>query len=393
MTDTVVLQYLLGTYRIKNPTRFKPYFSPIDPTNTDQRTRFLREYRGNRKYTLNPSKLYRDQGTVYPNLTIIERIDQRTGIYSCSLDVSISLPKLLWAHSFQETKDDDFSDTVFFIIKRLFELEISVTDQATKNSTIKTLHYCCNFLFPSMEEARIFLDRLSKCLLTKWFENNTKTFSNDGIAIRFHTNVFEIVFYLKYYDVLEKNDRSMDRHKTLQEKEIARQALKKNKIPPLIRMELRFNGVRSVRSHLKAALDIDKPRWTLEEVFSSLKSRKILAYYWDKIISDPLNKAYLSTTSDEDVCRRVHGKFKGEKIRLRSEALGLFYQLKNLGTKGLRNLIELEKKRKYWIDKRRKLIDFLNKFVKQDESLINFVTEVLENKPTQLKLPFVDLTK
>lgn len=393
MTDTVVLQYLIRTYKIGNPERFKPFFHPIDPNDIAQRNHFLREHRGNRKYTLNPSKLYRDQGVVYPNLTIIERIDQRTGAYTCNLEVSISLPKLLWAHSFQETKDDDFSDVIFYIIKRLFELDITVTDQATRNSTVKTLHYCCNFMFPSMEEARIFLDRLSKCSLNKWFENSTKTFSNDGEAIRFHTNVFEIVFYLKYYDVLQKNARSMDRHKTLQEKEIARQALKADQIPPLVRMELRLNGTRSVRSHLKASLGMDKPRWTLEEVFSSSKSRNVLAYYWNKVVDDPLNKAYLSTTSDEDVCRRVHGKFKGEKIRLRSEALGLFYQLKNLGTKGLRNLIELEKKRKYWIDKRRKLIDFLNNFVKQDETLINFVTEVLGNKPTQLKLPFVDLTK
>lgn len=393
MTDTVVAQYPLGTYRVNDPERFKPYFYPIDSTNIAQRIKFSKEYRGNKKYTLNPSKLYRDEGVVYPNLTITERIDKRTGIYTCNLDVSISLPKLLWGHSFQETKDDDFSDVVFFIIKRLFEIGVSVKDKETKESIIKTLHYCCNLLFPSMEEARIFLDRLSKCSLNKWFENSTKTFSNDGEAIRFHTNVFEIVFYLKYYDVLQKNARSMDRHKTLQEKEIARQALKADQIPPLVRMELRFNGVKSVRSHLKASLGIDKPRWTLEEVFSSLKSRNVLAYYWNEIISDPLNNAYLSTTSDEDVCRRVHGKFKGEKIRLRSEALGLFYQLKNLGTKGLRNLIELEKKRKYWIDKRRKLIDFLNNFVKQDDTLINFVTDVLGNKPTQLKLPFVDLTK
>lgn len=390
MTDTVVSQFTLGNYKVNNPKRFTPFFNRIDPGNYEQRTNFLKEYRGHRKFTLNPNKTYREEGIVYPNFTIIERIDIRTGFYSCNLYVSISLPKLLWGHSFQETTDDDFSEIVFLLIKRLMEFEIVVSDKAIRTSIVKTLHYCCNIMFPSMEEARIFLDRLSKCSLSKWFENNKKTFANDGEAVRFHTNVFEVVFYLKYYDILQKSDRAMDRRKTLQEKEIARQALKEDKIPPLVRNELRCNGARSIRSHLKAAFGIDKEHWTLEEVFNSARSRKVLSYYWYKIIDDPLNKAYLSETSDNDICLRVHAKFKGEKIRLRAESLGLFYQLKALGTKGLKSLIELEQNRKAWYDKRKKLIEFISQFVKQEEALINLVTEVLGNKPTQLELPFVE---
>ncbi len=387
--DTGVLQFTLGNYKINNPKRFTPFFERIDPGSYEERDSFRKEYRGYRKFTLNPNKIYRDEGIVYPNLTIIERIDIRTGNYSCNLYVSISLPKLLWGHSFQETIDDNFEEIVFLLMKRLMEFEIIVSDKAIRTSIIKTLHYCCNIMFPSMEEARIFLDRLSKCSLNKWFENNKKTYANDGEAVRFHTKVFEDVFYLKYYDVLQKNERAMDRHKTLQEKEIARQALHEDKIPPLVRNELRCNGSRSVRSHLKAALGIDKEHWTFEEVFNSARSRRVLSYYWYKIIDDPLNMAYLSETSDKDICLLVHATFKGEKIRLRSESLGLFYQLKSLGTKGLKNLIELEQNRKAWYDKRKHMIEFMKRFVKQDETIINLVTKVLGNKPMQLELPFV----
>lgn len=393
MTDTVVAQYPLGTYRVNDPERFKPYFYPIDSTNIVQRIKFSKEYRGNKKYTLNPSKLYRDEGVVYPNLTITERIDKRTSIYTCNLDVSISLPKLLWGHSFQETKDDDFSDVVFFIIKRLFEIGVSVTDKATKESTIKTLHYCCNLLFPSMEEARIFLDRLSKCSLNKWFENNNRTFSNDGNAVRFRSDIFEIVFYLKYYDVLEKGNRAVSNKATPQEKEIVERFIKEDRIPSIVRMEVRFNGKRSISSHLKTALGISKPCWTFRELFDSNQSRTVLRYYWHKIIDDPLNHIVLSTTLDEDVCRKVLGKYQGERLIHISDAMGLFYFLKSLGVKGTREVTILKPNRKAWYDKRKKIISFARRFTKPDETLINIVTKVLENKPTQQEFPFLGLTK
>lgn len=383
--DTVVLSLTEGQYKVIAPKRFTPHFAPFNPFNTAERVNFMNEYRGLKKYIQNPPSSYRDLGHVYPNLRIDERM--RKNIYSCDLKVSFSCPKLLWGHSFEEVTDSHFSQITETLSNRLSIMGIDVYKGVVKNAFVHTLHYSANIMFPSEEEARMFLNRLSKVSAKGWFENNTKIYANDGHVVRFHTDVFEIVFYLKYYDVLEKGNRSVGRKTTLQEKQTAKRLLKEGIVPPVIRMEIRFNGTRSVRTHLQSAIGIYKKYWMFQEVFDSIQSRKTLKYYWDEIINDPINKAYLSLTSDEDICQKVLGKFPGESIKNISEALGLFYFVKNLGVKGTWEIVILRQNRKAWYDKRKKIISFAKRFVKEDDSLIKIVTTVLENKPIQLGLP------
>jgi len=383
--DTIVLDIPEGSYKVTEPQRFTPYFKPFNSYDTSERIRFLQEFRGLRRYIQNPPASYRDQGLVYPNLRIDERV--RGLNYSCGLKVTFSCPKLIWGHSFEEVMDSHFSQIVEVLIKRLSDMGIVVSEKAIREAVVHTLHYSSNIMFPSEAEARMFLKRLSNTTLKAWFENNTKTFSNNGHAVRFHTDIFEIVFYLKYYDVLETGNKSVGRKTTLQEKETAKRLLKEGKIPPVVRMEIRFNGTRPIRTHLKAALGIDKQYWTFQEVFDSLQSRKTQKYYWDQIISDPVNKAYLCTTSDADICLKVLDKYRGVTTKDISEALGLFYFVKSLGVRGTKEIVTLRQNRKAWYDKRKKIINFVKRFVNQDENLLKIVTSVLENKPIQLGLP------
>ena len=383
--DTITLSIPVNEFKVIDVRKFKPYFAPINQYDTDERIRFLQEHRGIKKYIQNPPTSYRDQGLVYPNLRIDESI--RRNIYGCNLKVTFSCPKLIWGQSFEEVTDSHFSLIVDTLIKRLFDMGIVVKENAIKNAVVHTLHYCANIPFPSEEEARMFLNRMSNISLKAWFENNTKTFANDGNAVRFHTDIFEIVFYLKYYDVLEKGNRSVGRKTTLQEKATAKKLLKEGKIPPVVRVEMRFNGTRPIRTHLKTALGIEKQYWTFQEVFDSLKSRKTQKYYWDQIINEPLNKICLSTVSDPDICEKVLEKYPDERIKYISEALGLFYITKSLGVKRIKAITKLRQNRKAWYDKRKMIIFLARRFIKEDDTLIKIVTSVLENKPLQLGLP------
>lgn len=385
MIDTVTLTIPADSYIIIDATRFKPYFIPFHHDDPTDRIAFLQENRGYKRYIQNPPAALRDKGIVYPNLSIDESI-RKTG-YACDLKITFSCPKLIWGHSFEEVTDSHFTEIVETLIKRLDNMGVIVTLDTIKNAVVHTLHYCANIMFPSEEDSRILLHRLAQTSMIAWHENNTKTYANNGNAVRFHTDIFEIVFYLKYYDVLEKKNRSVGRKTTLQEKTTAKRLLKEGKVPPVVRLEIRFNGTRSVRNHLKTALGIEKQYWTFKEVFNSLNSRKTQKHYWDKIIGDPLNKTYLSTVSDQDVCEKVLAEYPDATIKDISEALGLFYLIKSLGIKRLKAITKLRQNHKAWYDKRKKIISFLQHFVKQDESLINIVTSVLENKPLQLGLP------
>jgi hypothetical protein len=378
--DTIILTIPLEHYEIIDRKKFKPFFDPINSSDYKVRIRFLQENRGLKKYVQNPSVIFRDQGIVYPNLTLEERFVRLE--YSCNLKISFSCPKILWGHSFDEPIDKNFSQLVSILAKRLLDMGVFVSEEKIKTAIVQTLHYAVNIPFDSQETARMFLERLSQTGLQAWFENNTKTFSNNGKAVRFHTKIFEIVFYLKYYDVLEAKGRSVGRHTTKQEKGIAKKLQKEGNVPPVVRIELRFNGKRSIQSHLKTTLGIDKKDWIFQEVFNVIKSRKTIQYYWKQIIGDPLNRACLCAFSDSDICENVLKEFKDTKIRIVAESLGYFFLLKNLGVKRLKEIIS-QHNRKAWYDKRKIIIDFLNRFVEQDDSLIKFVTGVLEKTPVE----------
>ncbi|GEM_PF-6795276 len=383
--DTVVLDIPNGSYQITEPRKFTPWFEPFDPYDTNERIRFLQEFKGHKRYIQNPPSEYRDKGQVHPNLAIDENI--RRFKYTCNFRPSFSCPKLIWGHSIEEIQDSHKSLIVDTLVGRLSNMGVTVTKEAILTATVQTLHYCANIMFPNEADARLFLERLSKTSIGGWFENNTKTFSSDGHAVRFHTDIFEIIFYLKYYDILENRNRAISKRATLQEKEIAKRLLAEGKIPPVVRMEIRMNGTRSIQTHLRTALGVDKKYWTFEETLDSIRSRATLRYYWDKIIDDPLNHAILCDTSDKDICEKVIAKYSGVKFIQISEAMGLFYYLRSMGVKGTRSIIVLRQSRKTWYEKRKKIATFAKRFMKPDETLINIVTKVLENKPIQLRLP------
>lgn len=384
--DTVVLLLHLNQYWVLNPNLFDIPYTPINPDNTEERIKFLQDYHGHRRYKLNASPKYRENGIIYPNITIDEKVSGN--LYTRDLKISFSCPKLIWCHSFDEVLDLYFQKVIDTLRNRLYDFKIIVEENILKNAIVHTLNYCANIPFKSEEETRIFLDRLSKCSLEAWFENNDRTYSSDGHAFRFHTNIFEIVFYLKYYDVLvSRKSQKADKRTTPQEKDVVLKYLKEGKIPPVVRIEIRMNGTRSVRSHLKASTGIDKDYWTFQEAFNQLLNRKVLKYYWNNIINDPLNHAILITTSDYDICRKLIEYNKDDKlIKSIAEPAGLFYLLKSLGEKNLYELVKVKQCRQAWYRKKSIIIKFLDRYVKGNESLIDTVTNYLENKPKQTSL-------
>lgn len=383
--DTVVLIIPQDQYKVTDTLGFEPTFYPFDINDSHQKEVFLLDHNGFIKYVKNPKVSLRQQGVVYPNLRIDERLS--AGNYTRNLKISFSCPKVIWGHSFNQITNQHFQMLIETLHDRLSEMGVEVSVEALIGAIVHTLHFCVNIMFTSEEEARIFLNRLNKVSLPSWFENNARTFSNNGHAVRFHTNTFEIVFYLKYYDVLQPETQSQARRKTFQEIEIAKRAFKDGIIPPLVRLEIRFNSVRSVRTHLKSALGINKANWTFQEVSNFEVSRKTLKYYWDQVVNDLVNRAYLCTTSDEDISLKVLDKYPGVTLKNISESVGLFYFIKNLGPKATKEITILRQNHKAWYDKRNKIISFLENFVDRDESLINTVNSALENDPLQIYLP------
>jgi len=377
--DTTVLKIESHEYVVMDTTKFNPTLPPLLTQNRVEYQRFMETFGGYRKFIQNAPSSYREEGIIYPNLSIHERL--RKGEYSRNLHIAISVPKLLFGHSYKEPTNADKDKVIDVLGNRLKDMSVEISRENLRYSLVQTLHYAKNILFPSLEDANIFLERMSKCSMGKWFENNVKTYSYDGRSVRFHTSIFEINFYLKYADVLQKGSRSVDRNKTLQEIQIAKEYQKLGKIPPVVRMEIRFIGARSITSHMKEAIGKDRRHWMFNEVFDTELSRKVLKFYWEKIIKDKLNYFLLCRATDADVCLKIQDMLKDEKSKMVAEALGLYFQLKSLGVKGLKEDIMMRHSYPTYQRKINMLVEFMEKFIKPDDTLIKIVSTALDGKP------------
>ena len=385
MIDTTVLVLPITNNLILKPDRFKDTFRPINPDSQTQRYDFMATHKGYRKYTQNMSSSYRSlEGIVYPNLTIHERLNGVNGKYTCNLHVDCSLPHILHGQSYDELSNDDLDNIVNILNSRLRDMGILTTEEDLLNANVQTLHYCINIRLNSNAEVTNAIKKLSQLNVDSRLENNVRIYSNDGMACRFRSDVFEAVFYTKYYDILEPKGRKVSKHVSLQEKEMGQKMKQEGIIPPVLRYELRMNGTRSIRRRMRQYAGIDKVQWTLAEVFNKDISKKVLFGYWQKLLSYKGNKEYLSTILPEETSFRVLEEFGVKKNTL--EAYALYRIMLDIGPKQLKKQIINQSGRKQWYSKIGKVVKFADKYANSNNNLVSKISNAISGVDQQLNL-------
>lgn len=387
MIDTIALSIPYGRYVVFDPTFFTPTFSKINPDDQTQIIQFLKDKKGIQSYRLNPKSKYKEQGLTYPNITIYETYKRSSG-YQCNLKPHISLPKMVLGHSIEEVNNSHYQEAVTILQNRLKEMGVSVFEKSLHEASVTTLHYCMNILMQSETEARRFLHALSRMNLDDRYENHSRDYANGGKAVRFHTDTFELISYLKYYDFLENGLNRIDRKPTSQERAVAKRLLKTKAIPSLIRIEIRFNGKPSIRKHMRTIIGIDKQTWTLREVFDEDISRKVIQFYWHKLMSKPANKIMLMEVSREDLYRKVRENFQQTPQRILDATVGTFERLQAEGALQYKeDSLKAYSRSKYYNDQK-KIMTFLNaNNLNSSKGLLEFIESAVYRKPIQLGLP------
>lgn len=387
MMDTISLSIRKGQYAVLNPSDFIPSFKRINEDDESQLIEFLKVKKGLQNYRLNPNVEFKQSSLVYPNITIYETY-KRTRDYQCNLKPHVSLPRMLLGYNVEEIDDSYYQEAVTTFQSRLKDMGVIVRDDAMHEAEVTTLHYCMNILMGSESEARLLLNAVNKMTLGERYENHSRDYSNKGKTIRFHTKVFELIIYLKYYDLLTTGHDRIDKKRTLREKALAEELFRTNKIPPLIRIEIRFNGKPAIRQHLRTILGVDKKVWTFREVFSQEISRKVIQFYWHKLTDNPLNRLMLTEISDEDLYLKLREKFNTAPQRILDNSLGLFKRLQAQGTVNFKEEILRNYSRSKWYKDQERIIKFLeeNRLL-TGAGLFDFMEIAITKKPVQLGLP------
>lgn len=290
------------------------------------------------KAVANPSSANKKRGIYQPRLTYTER---PLGSYrkSYELAIELSLPKLIYGNNFSELTDTDFA----VVVKKLSDVlketySIWLFPHQLEQSGVRKIDYSKNIVFTDYTPVSTILTNMRMADISKTYDVQDTNFRNGGHVYHIHTNSLDIAMYDKIADLKQEKKspkRSYEKDGYIQMSLL--DELERQKPVTVARFEVRFNGLRKIRSELKA-VGIDSGT-TFKEMYSTNISRKVLLRHWH-IIFDRIPKALVDTDKAEHLL--VNTKKANPDMTLRDAlaTIGYLYLRSNQDERYVRNLAE-----------------------------------------------------
>ena len=151
-------------------------------------------------------------------------------------------------------------------------------------------------------------------------EVNHRHFQNEGHALYFDCDSYQIVLYDKLRDIVKSSRQAADKDKTVNQLDLFKQYQKKKNAPEILRLEARL--IKKVKlNSILTSLGYE-PNPTFKSIFDENLAKKVLQYYWDFITPD--KGLFILKFSEENILKQVIDCQKAEKTKLNAiETLGL----------------------------------------------------------------------
>jgi hypothetical protein len=152
-----------------------------------------------------------------------------------------------------------------------------------ENAKLSSVHFCKNIILPKHITASMVISELGRLNLTKRLDLNRTDYRNEGHAVRFHANSYEVVFYDKIKDLEQSR---ISERRAIESDNLIQADLLSNLPRPfeVLRMEVRLNSRAKIK-RLCHKLGI-KPPLTFEEALNRKTSQTILLHFWNQIMSE-----------------------------------------------------------------------------------------------------------
>lgn len=274
MLDTIILSLDISEFRIMT-THYERWSPDI--------THYLKppyQKLGGRKFavaTRTPTKQDKLAGIYLPRLKLIRAV--RAGGYSTRLYVEFSAPKIVFNNNFDELADRDFGALCKMLSKTLRRLGIVVSQETLKTAQVHTVHYSKNVILTDGRLARMLVRELAKANVSTRRQTKTKTYSNNGEAMYFHTSKWAFVAY----DKLAELRRSKLSPKGLFEQDYYCQLSLFDEYTPstpfeVIRLEARYSDTRTIKASLNKADVAFSDLLTFTDLYSEQTAKTLLLY-------------------------------------------------------------------------------------------------------------------
>lgn len=226
--------------------------------------------KGFTKRIYNPDKDQLRKFGYLPRVTEIDAV--RKGGYSTFIKVEFSIPKLLYGNNFDEVEESDFGEICWKLKEKLRNMGIYIANiKEITNAQVSTVHYSKNIILMDYSIPYSILKEVAKVNVSKLLDFNQSDFRNEGHAVKFHSNDFEVIFYDKLKDLQQA--RISDKRAIEQDNQLQLHlfdSLEMKKPFEVLRLEIRLGNRKKIKSYTQV-LDL-----TFINLFRAETSKRIL---------------------------------------------------------------------------------------------------------------------
>jgi len=293
--------------------------------------------RGVSRTNINPGNTYKVLGLYRPRMTYIER--PKPGGKTFSLNIELSLPKLMYGNNFKELKDTHF-DTLTKKLSKVLKDTYGVwlLPDVLANATVSRVDYSKNIVFNDYTPVSTIINSMKTADISKVYDIQATNFKNGGHIHHIHTNSIDIAMYDKVADLKqEKISPKRSHEKDGYSQTDILNIFDNNKSVSVARFEVRLNGVKKIKAELAAIGTVCG--LTFREMYSNQLARTILLKHWN-VILDKIPKALLDTDTPEQLLLNIAKANPSIKAREALAIVGMKLIKDKQDERYVRNLME-----------------------------------------------------
>jgi hypothetical protein len=288
--DTVILKlYGPKKFKIQKHDWFSPvvtrrYYKDLDPLEINQpanRT-WMRSFR-----------LKAPVANKYlPQVKVFEILDDKAKEVKYVMEVTFSIPKLLYGNSVLEVSETDFGKVLGALQNTLSRAGIVVSQQSLAEARLVAVHLSKNVFLPKNLPLQHILKELSAVDITKVTDVTERESKNGGQVFHLYSGTIGRVFYDKVADCLRPKNKRMDKGYVDQEREIIDEYFLHS--TEIFRYEYRLKKTVTVQRVVNKALDREPKTYTIfRDIFTIGIQKKILLQSWHEVIDRAENQLAL----------------------------------------------------------------------------------------------------
>ena len=276
MLDTIVLTLDQHQFEVREPDRFSPSAAGLLAP-----PYYRLGGRGHFSCVQNPTRADLDAGRYLPRLTLAKR-KGKAG-FPLTLRIEFSAPKLVFGNNFDELRSRDFERVLAALQHCLGEMTVRVDDCALRAARVSAIHYSKNIPFTDFTTCSMVMSELERIDLNQRLDLSQTDYRNEGHAVRYHANRFEVVFYDKLKD-LQQARLSQKRSIESDYGRACDLFANPNGFPrqlEVLRMEVRLGTRSKIMEILRKIAAEHEP--TFAALFDASVAKDVLLLFWSEI--------------------------------------------------------------------------------------------------------------